>query len=429
MTRLPLALLLAAVAAAAPAAAAADDGFGPAFALPASPGDRPADLAADVDGVQALAATTFEGRSGAVAVTLTLRDPATGAVVRNVFRAPKGDNVLAPRVAITRRLATMSWTRYRGPGSIRVLAVRCTMAGCGRVQTLGRGQRVKTMAAPAVTADGRSLVLWRGSSAHGGPRLQWAVTSFGRFGPVHTLGEFADQLDVATAADERVVALWTGAHGTRTAERGSGEFTRPRTVGAATPAAEPRLAVAGAEVLAAWRGGTPDGEGSPGAGTAFVAIRAAATSGFGAPQAVATGEMRDLSLGADGAGRAVLAFGDLGTAPPDQTTSENVGAAIREPGAAFGAPVTLDDTSFLYVTPQAAVDDAGRASVVWEGRAQSPPGGPIIASESAPNGPLAARQVLALGGTAALAAAGDGRALAVWSTGSAIAAAQRPATP
>jgi hypothetical protein len=72
---------------------------------------------------------------------------------------------------------------------------------------------------------------------------------------------------------------------------------------------------------------------------------------------------------------------------------------------------------------------APAAAAADDGRAQSPPGGPIIASESAPNGPLAARQVLALGGTAALAAAGDGRALAVWSTGSAIAAAQRPATP
>ncbi|MEA2255031.1 MAG: hypothetical protein QOG35_1076 [Solirubrobacteraceae bacterium] len=164
MTRVPLALLLLAAVAAAPATAAADDGFGPPFAFPASRADRPADLAADPEGVQALAATTFEGRAGAVAVTLTLRNTATGAVVRNVFRAPKGDNVLAPRVAITRRLATMSWTRYRGSGSIRVLAVRCTMAGCGPVQTLGRGQRVKTLAAPAVTADGRSLVLWRGSS-------------------------------------------------------------------------------------------------------------------------------------------------------------------------------------------------------------------------------------------------------------------------
>jgi hypothetical protein len=160
-----------------------------------------------------------------------------------------------------------------------------------------------------------------------------------------------------------------------------------------------------------------------------VAVRADAATGFGAPQAVATGEMRDLSLGADAAGRAVLAFGDLGTAPPDQTTSENVGAAIREPGGAFGAPVTLDDTSFLDVAPQAAVDDAGRASVVWDGRSQSLAGGPINASESAPNGPLAARRVLAAGATDALAAAAGGSTLAVWRNGAAIAGAQRPATP
>jgi len=40
-----------------------------------------------------------------------------------------------------------------------------------------------------IDEHGRSLVLWRGTSAKG-PRLQWAITTNGRFGKVHTLSGF-----------------------------------------------------------------------------------------------------------------------------------------------------------------------------------------------------------------------------------------------
>jgi hypothetical protein len=237
-------------------------------------------------------------------------------------------------------------TEHRGvrTGSSPGLAVRSWSRGQGSVRPLRPRARCSR----------------RASSK--GPRLQWALTTNGHFGKVHTLGRFGSGL--AAVADPRGGELlaWTESDGrVAVARRRNSEVATPQhlSAGAATDA---QLAVSGQEVVAAWRDGRGDAEGQPGAGAVDAAIRGAGSEDFGPAQTIFSSNGRDLRLATDDQGRAALAFADASANPGAAflATSE---VSVRPPGASFGAPVRLG-TGPLYSAPAVTVA-SGRVYGAW----------------------------------------------------------------
>lgn len=315
-------------------------------------------IAADANGDVWLA--TY--RSGVPGKVLVSVRRAAGAVKpMTTYTAPAGYATLDPEIAVRNGLATVAFTQYKGSSGIRAMAIRCKASGCGRAQTVGRAQRVKTEATPVVDRLGRSFVFWRGTSSKG-PRLQWALTAGGRFGKAHTLGRTGTGL--AAVADPRGGELlaWTESDGRiAVARRGSAEVATPRhlSTGAAFDA---QLAVGGQEVVAAWREGRGDAEGQPGAGAVAVAVRGAGSDGFGPAQTVFAGNGRNVRLATDAQGRAALAFADAGANPGSAFLATSA-VSVRQPGGTFGAPVALGSGP-LYSAPAVTVA-GGRVFGAW----------------------------------------------------------------
>jgi hypothetical protein len=92
---------------------------------------------------------------------------------------------------------------------------------------------LKPQSAVAVQpVTGRTLVVWRGRTTKGGNRLKWRITTNGKLGAPHTLGEFGDNPQLATDASGKTVAVWLAdrrakRQGVRTAARRVGEFLAP----------------------------------------------------------------------------------------------------------------------------------------------------------------------------------------------------------
>jgi len=128
-----------------------------------------------------------------------------------------------------------------------VLLSRCAAGRCTAPATVGTSRVLPRPALALQPGTGRVTVLWRGSRG-----LRWRITTGGRLGPAHAVGEAGDQPQLGTDATGRTIALWIGAAGLRTAARRAGAFTRPATLWPG-PVARPRLAVgAGGEAIAAW---------------------------------------------------------------------------------------------------------------------------------------------------------------------------------
>jgi hypothetical protein len=279
----------------------------------------------------------------------------------------------------------------------------CRAASCRPTVRVGTSA-IKPQSAVAVQpSSGRTIVLWRGKTSHGVNRLQWRITTNGKLGRVHTLGEFGDNPQLATDASGKTVAVWVadrraGAKGVRTAARQVGEFLKPTSVTTA-PAADARVVSShGGAWVAAWltAPGGIDVE-SP-AGTVQVATRTTSTA-FGAPQSLGPGST--VSLGGSPDGHAVVA-----TDRHVDTFSVVVSAARRSPGGAFGPLTDLAPAQFVSDAfgATATVADGGRALVTWAsgiGSLATAPTG-VFAAVAEPSGAFAAPQMLADARTATL---------------------------
>ena len=183
--------------------------------------------------------------------------------------------------------------------------------------------------------NGRLTVIWRGRSKGGSNRLQWRITTGGKLGAVHTLGEFGNDPRLGTDASGKTVAVWTryaihpsDPKGLRTAARRVGEFTRPATLQSGAVFSPQLVTGADGETIVAWLTSPTFDVQSPSA-QARVATRTANT-GFSAPANVGGADTGTLALDRAPDGHAVLAL----DRQLDETTAV-VQAAVRAPGGAF----------------------------------------------------------------------------------------------
>jgi hypothetical protein len=357
----------------------------------------------------ALAADGTTGIAGTISAPRGRRVVAGVGAVAASPRGVTGDILSQPQVAVADGgRGAVVWSVGR-----RVVLSLCSAGRCARAVTVGRSQRNPAAQVAIDPASGRVLVLWRGS-ASGRNRLQWRITTNGRLGRVHTLGEFGDGPRIGTDASGRTVAVWLGADGVRTAARRRGEFTRPATVTDA-PAQDLRLAVAAdGEAMAAWRVPAPGGADvqSP-RGTPVVATRTRAT-GFGPAQPLpGVVDAGTLSVALAGDGRAVLAF----DRQADDVTA-TVSAAYRTGrDRPFGPAVALAPPQFVSTAfgAAAAIGGDGAATVAWAGA------GAVSAARSDGAGAFGAPDALAPipsgQSIPVLAAAAGSRAIVVWVDG------------
>ena len=161
--------------------------------------------------------------------------------------------------------------------------------------------------------NGRLTVIWRGRSKGGSNRLQWRITTGGKLGAVHTLGEFGNDPRLGTDASGKTVAVWTryvihpsDAKGLRTAARRVGEFTRPTTLQSGAVFSPQLVTGADGETIVAWLASPTFDVQSPSA-QARVATRTANT-GFSAPADVGGADTGTLALDRAPDGHAVLAL-------------------------------------------------------------------------------------------------------------------------
>ena len=279
----------------------------------------------------------------------------------------------------------------------------CHAEACRPTARVGTSALKPQSAVAVQPSTGRTIVLWRGRTSHAVNRLQWRITTNGKLGPVHTLGEFGDNPQVATDASGKTVAVWladrrTGAKGVRTAARRVGEFLEPTSVTTA-PAADARVVSSqGGESVAAWLTAPAGIDVESPAGTVQVATRTTTTP-FGAPQSLGPGSTVSLAGSPDG--HAVLA-----TDRHVDSSSVVVSAARRSPGGAFGPLTDLAPPQFLSDAfgATAAVADGGRALVSWASGIASSATAPtgVFAATAEPSGAFAAPQLLADSRTATL---------------------------
>jgi hypothetical protein len=252
--------------------------------------------------------------------------------------------------------------------------------------------------------SGRLTVIWRGRGGRGSNRLQWRITTGGKLGAVHTLGEFGNEPQLGTDASGKTVAVWTryaihpsDPKGLRTAARRIGEFTPPVTLQAGGVYSPQLVTGAGGETIVAWLTSPTFDVQSPRA-QARVATRRA-TTGFSAPSDVGGTDTATLALDRAPDGHAVLAL----DRQLDDTTAI-VQASLRVPGRSFAAPKALAAPQFVSTAfgATAAIDDRGVATVAWSSGALDPasPAG-VFAARSDAKGAFAAPQQLSAAATGA----------------------------
>jgi hypothetical protein len=279
----------------------------------------------------------------------------------------------------------------------------CHAGSCGSTRRVGTSALKPQSAVAVQPGTGRTIVLWRGRTSKGANRLQWRITTHGKLGRTHTLGEFGDSPQLATDASGKTVAVWLAdrrakRQGVRTAARRVGGFLKPTTV-TRSPAGDLRVVSSDSgQTVAAWltapNGIDPEGP----RGTLQVSTRTRSTS-FGAPQSLGTGST--LSLAGSPDGHAVVAT-DRHVGP----TSVVVSAARRLPGRSFGPLADVSPAEFVSDAfgAQAAVADGGRALVSWAAginpSAPAPTG--VFAVIADASGAFGAPQLLADAQTATL---------------------------
>jgi hypothetical protein len=320
--------------------------------------------------------------------------------VRTELLGPTGDITSQPRAAVD----------DEGHGAVVFARSRtaylsvCEEDSCAVPVKVGTSALTPEPAVAVQPGTGRITVLWRGHSASGKNRLQWRITTGGKLGKVHTLGEFGDTPQLGTDASGKSVAVWTqhvthstDPRGLRTAGRRVGEFTRPQTL-QANGAHSPQLVTgADGETIAAWLSSSAFDIESPRA-QVRVATRTANTA-FSAPANVGGTDSGTLALDRAPDGHAVLAF----DRQIDDTTAV-VQASVRAPHGTFGAPQILTAPQFVSTAfgATAAIDDNGIATVAWSSGSVAPgaPAG-VYAARSDATGVFAAPQQLSADPTGA----------------------------
>jgi hypothetical protein len=305
-------------------------------------------------------------------------------------------------------------------GHVAYLAT-CHAGRCGATVRVGSSALKPQSAVAVQPTTGRTMVMWRGRTSRGINRLMWRITTNGKLGATHTLGEFGDNPQLATDASGRTVAAWLADRrsrdrGVRTAARRVGEFLAPTTV-TRSPAADLRLVASdGGSWVAGWLTAPSGIDPSQPAGTVQVATRTRSTA-FGTPQSLGPGATLSLAGAPDGN---ALVVTDRHVAP----TSVVVSAARRLPGQAFGPFTDLAPAQFISDAfgAQAAVADGGAALVSWASSVDpsTPAPSGVFAAVSGASGSFAAPQLLADASTARLpqptgAAIGPTSALVAWS--------------
>ena len=281
--------------------------------------------------------------------------------------------------------------------------VSCHAGRCRPAVRVGSSALKPQSAVAVQPRNGRVIVLWRGRARNGANRLQWRITTHGRLGATHTLGEFGDNPQLATDASGTTVAVWladrrAGRKGVRTAARRAGEFRAPATL-TRSPAGDLRLVSSDAgQSVAAWLTAPNGIDPEQPAGTVQLATRTRSTR-FGTPQSLGQGST--LSLAGSPDGHAVLATDRHVTG-----TSVVVAAARRSPGAAFGPLADVSPPQFVSDAygATAAAADGGRALVSWASGANpsAPTPSGVFATVAAASGAFAAPQQLADARTATL---------------------------
>ena len=304
-----------------------------------------------------------------------------------------GDITSQPQVAIADNgAAAVTWSE----GHTAFLA-RCRGGSCGTAVTVGRSALNPEPAVAVEPDSGRITVLWRGRAGRAN-RLQWRITTNGRLGRVHSLGELGNDPQLGTDASGKSVAVWSrfpsssrAPLGLRTAARRVGEFTRPATL-ATGRVRSPRLATgAGGRTFAAWV--APDGR------AVLASSRTAGTS-FTRPQTLVTGDARTVDVGASPGGRGALAIG-RGT----DASQVTVAASVAASGGAFSAPVAVSPPQFISDADpaRAAITAGGTTTIAWIGQpsagGQAPAGS--FAAIAPPGGAFSAPQAIASPATVA----------------------------
>jgi hypothetical protein len=384
-------LILASPAGAAPFAPATTvPGFGDLPALAQVGGaalaaDGASVIAGTSDNAEHRRAVAVFGAPGAAPATARAFGPTSGAFDLAMAANASGDFALTFTVGHVAYLST------------------CHAATCRPTTRVG-SSALKPQSAVAVQPfTGRTIVLWRGRTSHGTNRLQWRITTNGKLGAVHTLGEFGDNPQLATDASGKTVAVWladrrAGGVGVRTAARRVGEFLEPTSI-TRSPAADLRVVSStGGESVAAWLTAPNGIDVEQPLGTVQVATRTTSTA-FGAPQSLGTGSTVSLAGSPDG--HAVLA-----TDRHVDATSVVVSAARRTPRGAFGPLTDLAPAQFVSDAfgAAAAVADGGGALVTWasgiDPSAPAPTG--VFAAVAEPSGAFGAPQARADAQTATL---------------------------
>jgi hypothetical protein len=353
--------------------------------------------AAGADGSSLIGATrsVSDGRQALVAEGHACQPP-----VRTALLGPAGGITSQPRAAVDDEgHGAVVFAR----GNTAYLSV-CKAGSCAAPVKVGSSALKPDPDVAVQPGNGRLTVIWRGRSKSGSNRLQWRITTHGKLGAVHTLGEFGNDPRLGTDASGKTVAVWTryvihasDPQGLRTAARRVGEFTRPVTVQAGRVSSPQLVTGADGETIVAWLASPTFDVQSPRA-QARVATRTANT-GFSAPVDVGGADTGTLALDRAPDGHAVLAL----DRQIDDTTAV-VQAAVRAPGGAFSVPQALAAPQFVSTAfgATAAIDDQGVATVAWSSvaiTAGSPAG--FFAARSDAAGTFAAPQQLSTDTTGA----------------------------
>ena len=373
--------------------------FAPATAV-AGFGDQPAlaqvgGAALAANGASVVAGTADSaGNRRAVAA---FGDAASGPAAARAFGPPSGAYDLALGANASGDVAlTFS------VGHVAYLTT-CHAARCRPTTRVGTSALKPQSAVAVQPVSGRTLVVWRGRTTRGVNRLKWRITTNGKLGAPHTLGEFGDNPQLATDASGKTVAVWLGdrrakRQGVRTAARRVGEFLAPTSVTRAPAGALRLVSSDRGTSVAAWLTAPHGIDPEDPAGTVQVATRTRSTS-FGRSQALGSGST--LSLAGSPDGHVVLA-----TDRHVAATSVVVSAARRLPGQGFGPLTDVSPAQFVSDAygAKAAVADGGRALVSWaagvDPSAPAPAG--VFVSVADPAGAFAAPQLLADAQTATL---------------------------
>jgi hypothetical protein len=189
-----------------------------------------ASAAAGADGSSLIGATRSvgDGRQALVAAGRAGQPP-----VQTRLLGASGDITSQPRAVVDDQgHGAVVFAR----GNTAYLSV-CKKGSCATPVKVGSSALKPDPDVAVQPGNGRLTVIWRGRSKGGSNRLQWRITTGGKLGAVHTLGEFGNDPRLGTDASGKTVAVWTryvihpsDPKGLRTAARRVGEFTRPTTL-------------------------------------------------------------------------------------------------------------------------------------------------------------------------------------------------------